>query len=115
MAPRYEGTTIRLGEGSYVLPALSFRDVQRGYAEGWLTKVFNLKPDSQPPTSEEMDAMFEAAASSLRRNYPEITRDQALDLFDMRNIQPLIGAVLGLTLPERLREDGAAKGEATSP
>ncbi len=115
MAPRFEGKTVRLGEGSYVIPALSFRAVQRGYAEGWLTKVMAITQDGIPPTAEEMDALLELGFAALSRNYPEITRDQALDLFDSRNIKVAASAALALTLPDHLMENGAAEGEAKGP
>ena len=57
--------------------------------------------------------VIDMAWAALKRNYPEMTREQVGALVDMGNKQAIYNAVMGVSTPQ-IRED-LAPGEAGGP
>lgn len=53
---------------------------------------------------EKLERLVDALHVALARNYPDLTREQVLDLVDMRNALELIAAIQGANGFRELRE-----------
>lgn len=87
----YEGTEVRLGGRTFVVPALSVGQARKLWPEilemNQGITVANL-PDKQ---GKWMDIVHAA----LSRNYPELRREELEELVDLRNIRKLMLLVMG--------------------
>lgn len=59
-----------------------------------------------------VELVVDAAFSSLSRNYPELKRDEMLDLIDIGNMAHVMSAVMGVSL--LVKKGGDEPGEATA-
>jgi hypothetical protein len=88
--PRFEGEEIQLGNEKYIVPALSLRQVRE-----LSPKLDKLEADGAGlPGLDQIDAVVEVLHAALKRNYPEMTKDQLLDLIDLGNLTALIKAAM---------------------
>lgn len=88
----YEGENIKIGGKEYVVPGLSFgqierlsdtiEEIQKAGAGGKLDKALIRK-------------VSEVAHAALSRNYPEISLEQVKDMLDTRNMKTVFAAIMG--------------------
>jgi hypothetical protein len=88
---KFEGTEVKLGDKTFVVPALTIGQARRLWPEilemnDGITAA-NL-PDKQ---SKWMDIVHAA----LSRNYPELKREELEELVDLRSIKKLMMIVMG--------------------
>ncbi|MEW6563318.1 MAG: hypothetical protein AB1400_08835 [Pseudomonadota bacterium] len=91
MADIIDGVSIRMGGKEWVVPPLTFRALR------------NLRHDIQAlaessgalPGDEAMDGIIEIVHTAMKRNYPELTRDEIEDMLDIANMQHVIAAIMG--------------------
>lgn len=89
----YEGTPIRIGRATYIVPALSVRQVKKHKAT--LAQARRLA--DRDPTDEEVDAITGVIFDALSRNYPALSRDAFEDEIDMRSLPMALQAVVAQT------------------
>lgn len=65
----------------------------------------------RPDVSTVIDATFAA----LKRNYPEMTRDQVAGLIDMGNKERVFQVVMGVSVPQTPPGEEPEPGEAAAP
>ena len=93
------GVAINLGGIDFVLAPLGLR----------LMREFQTKSDElgkrDPPASPEdwYELNLEAIVASLQRNYPDVTRENVGELFDMSNVEEALRAVLDQTGLKRVK------------
>lgn len=99
-----KGITLTLGDGKdYILPPLTlgaledFQDRIAAMSEGGLDK-------------ETVATTIDVALASLKRNYPEMTREIVRDLIDLEVMAEVFEAVMDVS---GLRRKALASGEAT--
>jgi hypothetical protein len=88
---KFEGTEVKLGDKTFVVPALTIGQARRLWPEilemnDGITAA-NL-PDKQ---SKWMDIVHAA----LSRNYPDLKREELEELVDLRSIKKLMMIVMG--------------------
>jgi hypothetical protein len=90
-APRFAGQDVNLGGTNFVVPPLAL-----GALKTLLPKIQKLSigADGVPDLSQVED-LLEVCLAALRRNYPELTLVELVDIVDLVNFQPLVKAVMG--------------------
>src|SRR6516165_92953 len=89
------GRVLVLGGYSFFVPAMLLHDLSKTAAEGLLKKIEKVTVDGEDsaPVVEGIAAAVTILERSLRRNYPEITRDQIEELLDLANMNQMVEAV----------------------
>jgi hypothetical protein len=62
---------------------------------------------------ESVTTVIDATHASLKRNYPEMTRDEVADLLDVGNMMDVFTSVMDVSGLKR-KAQGGATGEATA-
>lgn len=112
MADLIKGIDVTLGRDTYVVPPLNFRmlkDLAQQIA------IVN-KGGSFVSDSDTREAFIDVIHASVQRNYPDVTRDQIVDVLDVSNAQAAMLALLGVSGFERKAKtngEGAPVGEST--
>jgi hypothetical protein len=87
-----EGVEIKLGDKTYVVPALNFKLLKKHKAD--IEVITSATPDAGLDT-EIADRVVKVVHAALTRNYPNITLDEIEDGLDLRNNRNVMGALLG--------------------
>lgn len=109
--PRFRGKTIDLGGTDYVIPPLSFRQVQELSDD--ISRITALRQrvlegDADAGT-EVFVLMADVAHAAMSRNYPHLSKAELSDLLDMGNIREVFACVMGVSGFTQ-REGGQADG-----
>ncbi len=104
MTKQIEGMTIKLGGDDYIVPALTIGQVKRLRND---IQNINIAEDGQI-TEGMISAAAKVVHAALSRNYPDVTIEQVEDMIDLRNIRPIIDAVMGIS---GFKQAGEAMGE----
>ena len=88
-----EGSKMNLGGQDYTVPPLNFRQLKQFGKE--IKAVRNLGTSSDPMA--ELVTLVPVIAAAFKRNYPDLTEDQVMDLLDLGNYRAVFEAVLGVT------------------
>lgn len=88
--PRFEGEIVNLAGTDYTVPALSLRQVRE-----LASKLEKLDAEATGmPAAEQMEAVVDVLHAALSRNYPDMTKEQVLDLIDLGNMTSLVKAAM---------------------
>jgi hypothetical protein len=112
MADLIKGASVTLGANTYVIPPLNFRLLQ-DLAEK--IAIVN-KGGSFVADPDVRNAFIDVICASLQRNYPDLTREQVIDMLDVSNAQKAMLALLGVSGFEASASasgEGTALGEST--
>jgi hypothetical protein len=105
VAEPIEGSSIRMGGRSWIVPPLNFKAVKR-----LRPKLLKLNLDSF--NEESLEAVTEVVHAALVRNYPDVTLDQVEEWVDLRNAPVVIEAVLNVSGLVPKAEGATAMGAA---
>lgn len=86
--PRFKGTVVP-GFGDWVVPPLNFRSLQE-----LQDRLATYRGDV---SKESISVVVDAAFHAVRRNYPDVTRDEVLDALDLENMEAVFGAVMDVS------------------
>lgn len=84
------GVIIEMGGTDYTVPPLNFAAVKKVAAK--LPSLKDMKGGL--PDNEQIDTMVEIIHLAMKRNYPEITADELIELLDMGNVMRVIEAIM---------------------
>ena len=110
----FSGTTCKIGDKDYIVPALSLGQLRGGVLEK-LKEHDQLVADGK--LFETMALRGEIILAALRRNYPDLDETIIWDSLDMSNTGPVWLAVLGAsgftepTVPPAPKTNGATPPE----
>lgn len=99
-----EGTPIKIGRQVLIVPALNFKALRA--LKPKLAILTALKV-SDEVTDEVHEAMLDIVHTALRRNYPNMSREEIEEGFDLSNRDRIIKAVMGQS---GLTQSGEATG-----
>jgi len=103
-APRFKGLPIDLGGTTYIVPPMN-----AGTFEDFEDRIAALQGGQEPrPVALVVDLLHR----SLRRNYPEISREVVRDHVDLDNWTELFAMVMGQSGYRQWAEAEAAQGNA---
>lgn len=97
-----KGIDVELNGKSYTFPPLALGVVER--FEEDFQNFGKMKANKQ--ASVAIDLAF----SSLKRNYPKITREEVAEMLDLSNVQEVVGAIMGVSGLVASSADEGAKG-----
>jgi hypothetical protein len=86
--PRFKGVVVP-GFGDWVVPPLNFRSLQ-----DLQDRLATYRGDV---SKESISVVVDAAFHAVRRNYPDVTRDEVLDALDLENMEAVFGAVMDVS------------------
>lgn len=79
-----------------VVPPLNFRSLQELQGRLQSFKLGGIDPES-------LDTVVDAAHAALTRNYPDMTRDEVIDLLDVGNMADVMEAIMDVSGLKRKR------------
>ena len=89
--PRFAGIEVAIGGTVYTVPPLAMRSVRALMPK---IQAIEIEP-SGIPTEASMEYVFDIMHAALRRNYPELTRDEMADALDIVSFPLALNAVFG--------------------
>ncbi len=109
MAELIPGVEFPFGGGkTYVVPPLSLGALER--LQGKLASLSS----ASATDPESIKTVVDAAHSALKRNYPEMTRDEVAELVDLGNMHEVINCVMDVAGMRRKAADDA-KNQTAQP
>jgi hypothetical protein len=109
MAGTLDGVKVKLSGREFVIPPLSLRSLKSLGAKIKMVAIID-----GVPTDEQTDAIVDIIFEAMKRNYPDIAKDELLDLVDLSNLMEVFPAVLAMSGLKQ-KAGPAALGEAVSP
>ena len=106
MTTKFKGVTLNLGGKDYVVPPLNFRTLQALQAR--------LEKFSGGVDAESIDLVVDSLHGAIQRNYPEITRDDCIDMLDLENMESVMGAVMDISGMRRKAQEAEAQPQGDS-
>jgi hypothetical protein len=103
------GSKLQMRSKEYVVPSLSFDEVERFAKDGTLAKVPQ-NGITMIALEESREAAMTVLLTALRWNYPDITRDEVAKELDLDNCERAMATVMGST--KLLSKEDKAAGEA---
>lgn len=101
---KIKGLPVVLGGDTYIVPPIAL-----GALEQLQERITSFTGDVTD--LKQVATVIDAAHSALKRNYPDMTRDQVADLIDVGNMADVFEAVMDVS---GLKRKGIeAQGEAT--
>lgn len=92
MSDFIDGASVKMGGKEYTIPPLTFRHIQK--LEPLINSIGQIQGT---PTEKQMDAVAEIVHMAMSRNYPEMKREDVLDLLDLGNLKSVLDAVMGIS------------------
>lgn len=102
---KVKGIPVNLGGEDFVIPPLSL-----GALEQLQERVANFRGDIGD--KEQVATVIDAALAALKRNYPEISRQEVADMIDVGNMADVFEAVMDVS---GLKRKALEAGEAPQP
>lgn len=104
-APRIKGITINFSGADYVVPPLSLASLEALHdrLKGFAGDVTD---------SRQLTTAIDAVHAGLRRNYPEMSREQVADMIDVGNMVEAFEAVMDVGGLRRKAAEAAAPAAA---
>jgi hypothetical protein len=103
------GVTLNLAGTDWQIPPLRLGDLERMSKD---LAAF----DGSTVTGASVAVVIDATFAALKRNYPDLTRDQVADMLDVANMLEVMQAVMDISGMKRKEiEAGNALGKTVSP
>lgn len=68
--------------------------------------------DGNAADAGQISTVIDCAHAALKRNYPDLTREEAADLIDIGNMNEVFAAVMDVSGLKRREQEAAQAGEA---
>jgi hypothetical protein len=93
-----DGVEMKLGRETYMVPSLTFKQLKQ--LEPQIRQLQSIGANGNELTQEQVDAVIDIAHTALKRNYPNMARQEVEDFLDLRVQAKLIRAVVGQVQPD---------------
>lgn len=105
MTVRIKGVTVELNGTNYVIPPIAL-----GALEQLQERIVAFNGDIQDV--KQISTVIDCAYAALRRNYPDMTREEVADLIDIGNMNEVFVAMMDVSGLKRKEQEAAQAGEA---
>nr|DAT12065.1 MAG TPA: tail tube protein [Caudoviricetes sp.] len=105
MTVRIKGVTVELNGTEYVIPPIAL-----GALEQLQSRIGAF--DGNVQDAKQISTVIDCAHSALKRNYPDMTREEVADLIDIGNMNEVFAAVMDVSGLKRKEQEAAQAGEA---
>lgn len=96
MTAKIKGVEINLSGIDFVVPPLNLVSLQM-----LQEKLLNFSGGAD---AKSIDVVLDCAHASLKRNYPDITRDELAEIIDLGNMLELMNAIMGASGLQKVGE-----------
>jgi len=98
MTVRIKGVTVELNGTNYVIPPIALGALEQLQERiGAYTK--------------QISTVIDCAHAAMKRNYPDMTREEVADLIDIGNMNEVFAAVMDVSGLKRKEQEAAQAGE----
>ncbi len=104
MTVRIKGVTVELSGTNYVIPPIAL-----GALEQLQERIGAF--DGNVQDTKQISTVIDCAHAALKRNYPDMTREQVADLIDIANMGDVFAAVMDVSGLKRKEQEAAQAGE----
>lgn len=104
MTVRIKGVTIELNGTNYVIPPIAL-----GALEQLQERIVAFNGNVQDV--KQISTVIDCAYAALRRNYPDMTREEVADLIDIGNMNEVFVAMMDVSGLKRKEQEAAQAGE----
>lgn len=105
MTVRIKGVTVELNGTNYVIPPIAL-----GALEQLQERIGTF--DGNVQDAKQISTVIDCAHAAMRRNYPDMTREEVADLIDIGNMNEVFTAVMDVSGLKRKEQEAAQAGEA---
>lgn len=105
MTVRIKGVTVELNGVDYVIPPIAL-----GALEQLQERIGTF--DGNAMDAKQISTVIDCAHAALKRNYPDLTREEVADLIDISNMNEVFAAVMDVSGLKRKEQEAAQAGEA---
>ncbi|MGS0922131.1 hypothetical protein ACR30T_00235 [Neisseria gonorrhoeae] len=103
MTVRIKGVTVELNGADYVIPPIAL-----GALEQLQERIGSF--DGNAADAGQISTVIDCAHAALKRNYPDLTREEAADLIDIGNMNEVFAAVMDVSGLKRKEQEAAQAG-----
>ncbi|MDO5686760.1 MAG: hypothetical protein Q4G42_05180 [Neisseria sp.] len=107
MTVKIKGITLNLGGNDYIVPPIAL-----GALEQLRERLQDF--DGNVQDIKQIGTVIDCAHAALKRNYPEMTRDDVADLIDVGSMIDVFEAIMDVSGLIRKQQEAAATGEAAA-
>lgn len=104
----YEGQPIKVRGKEYIVPGLSFAQLEKHVK---VIERLNDKKNKGALTPQIVQDIVTVVHAAMSRNYPELKPDDIKNMLDTRNAGHFVQVIMGLSGFEQMSVDGDAQGE----
>ena len=111
-----EGVEMKIGRQTLIVPPLNFKSLRRLRPQ--ISLLGALDANAAEMSDEAVDALFEIIHTALRRNYPNLAREQIEEDLDIANAPKIITAIMnsaGLTRSGEAKPGMEVRSTGTIP
>lgn len=87
-----DGTPVKIGKQVLAVPALNFKSLR--LLKPKLDILKSIDPSASDLSDDQFNAIIHIVHTAMRRNYPNMSIEDLEEGLDMRNLRPVINAVL---------------------
>lgn len=102
---KIKGIAVQMGGTSYVIPPMAL-----GALEQLQERIAAFQGDIRD--KDQVATVIDAAWSALKRNYPELSREEVADMIDLENMAEVFEAVMDIS---GLKRKSLEQGEVPEP
>lgn len=106
MTVKVKGVPFQFGEQTYIIPPLSL-----GALEQLQEKIKQVNGNGDASDFNQVSTIIDCAHAAMKRNYPEMTREDVADLVDLSNMQDVFQAVMNVSGMVQATPESAESGE----
>ncbi|WP_107812814.1 hypothetical protein [Neisseria sicca] len=103
MTVRIKGVTVELNGTNYVIPPIAL-----GALEQLQERIGTF--DGNVQDVKQISTVIDCAHAAMRRNYPDMTREEVADLIDIGNMNEVFAAVMDVSGLKRKEQEAAQAG-----
>lgn len=107
MTVKVAGVAVTLNGQEYVIPPIAL-----GALEQLQERIGRF--DGSAQDIQQVSTVIDCAHAALRRNYPDMTREQVADLIDIGNMMEVFEAVMDVSGLKRKAQEAERTGEAVA-
>lgn len=104
MTVRIKGVTVELNGTNYVIPPIAL-----GALEQLQERIGTF--DGNVQDAKQISTVIDCAHAAMRRNYPDMTREEVANLIDIGNMNEVFAAVMDVSGLKRKEQEAAQAGK----
>lgn len=107
MTVKIKGVSVNLNGVEYIIPPIALGALEQ--LQGRISQFNGDAGDSQ-----QVSTVIDCAHAALKRNYPEISREEVAEMIDIANMMEVFEAVMDVSGMKRKAQEALQEGEVTA-